>query len=284
MQRESGPTVFVVDPDESSRSAVRAVAETVGLSCEAFDSAPAFFAAFDPLRPGCLALEVRLPGLSGLQVQQRLVQGAVPAAVIFLAAHADVSLAVRAMRQGALNFLLKPCGEQELCDAIQEAMAVDRKRRAAWLEQMQLEERLGTLNEKERYVLERIAEGKPNKAIASLARVSLRTIEIRRGRLMRKLGVRSPGELLRIALAASDGWVGNGDGSDEASFLPVGAHRKARAGNGIGLGGAHDGAGTQGAGTPGDAGAAGFAWERFVRGERSTQEGRCEASGRHQEF
>lgn len=199
------PTVFVVDADVPTRDAVRDLASLMNLQCEAYSSGLEFLNAYAPSRPGCLVLEVRIPGINGLEIQQRLAAQGAAIPLVFLTAQPTVSIAVRAMRAGAMHFLEKPFREHELWDTIQEALLFDDRRRSASAERRKLEQRMAALTSKERLVLGMIAEAKPNKAIASEMGVSLRTVELHRKHLMKKIGLHSSVELVRFALIACDG-------------------------------------------------------------------------------
>ena len=199
------PTVFVVDADAPTRDAVRDLAYLMNLQCEAYSSGLEFLHAYAPSRPGCLVLEVRIPGINGLEIQQRLAAQAAAIPLVFLTAQPTVSIAVRAMRAGAMHFLEKPFREHELWDTIQEALLLDDRRRSASAERRKLEQSMAGLTSKERLVLGMIAEAKPNKAIASEMGVSLRTVELHRKHLMKKIDLHSSVELVRFALIACDG-------------------------------------------------------------------------------
>lgn len=199
------PTVFVVDPDGRTREAVCDLADMMNLRCEGYRSGREFLDAYAPSRPGCVVLEVRIPDINGLEIQERLTAEGVMSPVVFLTTQAGVSIAVRAMRAGALHFLEKPFREPELWDAIQEAIRLDTRRRSARAERKKLKDHLGQLTFAERELLAIIAEGKPKKTAASSLRVSVRTIELRQKRLIEKLGFDSSMELLRFALLTCDG-------------------------------------------------------------------------------
>jgi FixJ family two-component response regulator len=202
---DTTPTVFVVDPDSGVRDAVRDLAHLMNLRCETFASGEAFLATKESFGPGCVVLEVRIPGISGLEVQEQL-NGSLPHLTrIFLTGHATVSMAVRAMRAGASHFLEKPFREHELWDAIQEAIAISRGRCQEQFRTHELRERLAQLTPKERQVLQLIAEGRSKRSIASELSICLRTVEIRRSQLMRKLGVASLAELIRFGVHAGGG-------------------------------------------------------------------------------
>jgi FixJ family two-component response regulator len=202
---QSEPTIFIVDEDAATCSAVHALGAMMNLRCEVFDSGQTFLERFDRSRCGCLVTELKLRGVSGLQLQQRLLADGVTLPVIFLSAHGTLPIAVRAMRAGAYHFLEKPIHEPELWDAIQGAILLDQENRDAARQDAALRERLGELTLKEEQVLRMIAEGKANRAIARELDVSMRTVEIRRNALMKKLGLKTSDELLRFALAACNG-------------------------------------------------------------------------------
>ena len=199
------PTVFVVDSDGATRDAVRDLAYTMNVPCEAYISGQEFLDAYDTSRPGCVVLEVRITDVSGLDILERLTtQGAV-IPIVFLSAHASVSIAVRAMRAGATHFLEKPFREHELWDTIREAILLDAERRRALAKRRELDDQLAKLTPKQHQMLEMIAEGKSKQVVAAEAGVSLRTIEARRKHIMKKLGLDSTVELVHFALMACDG-------------------------------------------------------------------------------
>jgi len=199
------PTVFVVDEDPPTRNALQSLAAMMNLRCVVFGSGEEFLERFDRFQCGCVVTELKVRGVNGLQLQQRLVAGGVTLPVIFLTSHATVPIAVRAMRSGAFHFLEKPIREQELWDVIQEAVAVDQEKREAARQAAAFRERVASLSFKEEQVLRLIAEGKPNRVIAKELDLSLRTIEVRRNTLMKKVGVKTPEDLLRFALMACNG-------------------------------------------------------------------------------
>ncbi len=197
------PTVHIVDHDVETRTAIRIMVHEMGLVCEEYASGFGFLDNFDRHRPGCLVMEVRILDVSGPQIQRRLLAEGVRIPVIFLSGQASVPVVVRVMRDGAVYFLEKPWEEQQLWDAIQAAVRLDAKQRRDARRQREIKARLGRLKPAERDVLRMILEGRPNKEIARRQDVSIRTIETRRGNVMRKLGARNLAELLQIALAAN---------------------------------------------------------------------------------
>lgn len=196
--RQDKTTVFVVDHDAQDRAATSEVVRQMKLGCLEYDLGQKFLDAYDPSWPGCLVVEVRLPDVGGLQIQRSLSERDATLPVIFLTAHADASIAVRAMRAGALQFLEKPFREHELWEAIQEAVAVDLETRREWALEQELTERMANLTTKELDVLERIVEGDSNRTIAEELNVCMRTVELRRSSLMNKLEVESLTELLQL--------------------------------------------------------------------------------------
>jgi two-component system, LuxR family, response regulator FixJ len=199
------PVVMVVDDDAGVRNAMRALLKSVGLTSTLYASAQEFLAAFDPHQPGCLLLDIRMPGMSGMDLQQELnLRGAV-IPVIFMSGHADIPMAVEAMQHGAFDFLQKPFRDQDLLDRIQRAIAQDAERRLALGEQARIKVHLESLTDREREVLDLLTKGKQNKVIAQDLGVSPRTIEIHRARVMEKMSARSVAELVRMVLDLENG-------------------------------------------------------------------------------
>jgi two-component system, LuxR family, response regulator FixJ len=193
-------TIFVVDDDEGVRNSLKFLLKSVGLATRAFASAAEFLAAHRPDQPGCLVLDVRMPGMSGLELQQQLnLRGAV-VPVIFITGHGDVPMAVEAMQQGAFDFLQKPFRDQELIDRIQRALEHDARNRAALAEHDKIRARLDSLTEREREVLGLLTSGKQNKTMAAELGLSQRTVEIHRARIMEKTGARSLAQLIRMVM------------------------------------------------------------------------------------
>jgi len=194
------PIVFIVDDDEAVRNSLRLLVKSVGLTATALASAQEFLASYDPLQPGCLVLDVRMPGMSGLELQQRLnLRGAV-IPVIFITGHGDVPMAVEAMQQGAFDFLQKPFRDQDLMDRIQRALERDRANRAELGERSRIRAQHETLTPREREVLALVTSGKANKVMAADLGLSRRTIEIHRARVMEKMGASSLAQLVRMVL------------------------------------------------------------------------------------
>ncbi|QDT65191.1 Response regulator protein TodT [Calycomorphotria hydatis] len=173
---------------------------TVGIKIETYDSAEDFQARFIPNGPGCLVFDVRMPATSGLDLYEQLLERGVRMPVIFMTAFADVPMAVRAMKSGAVEFVEKPFNRQELLDRVQRALREDVLRHQLEIEDKELDHRFATLTDKEKEVLMLVQQGVPNKSIASKLGITSRAVEMRRAGLMKKLGVNSLAELLRISL------------------------------------------------------------------------------------
>jgi len=211
------PTVFIVDDDEAVRNSLRLLVKSVGLTATALVSAQEFLASFDPLQPGCLVLDVRMPGMSGLELQQQLnLYGAV-IPVIFITGHGDVPMAVEAMQQGAFDFLQKPFRDQDLIDRIQRALEKDRANRAALDERSRIRERHEMLTRREREVLALVTSGKANKIMAADLGLSQRTVEVHRARVMEKMGASSLAHLVRMVLDLEESDGQGATKSDAAS-------------------------------------------------------------------
>lgn len=194
------PIVYLVDDDVRVRDAVRDLAQVLDLACATLGSGQEFLSAYDASRQGCVLLEVRTPGMSGLQVQHYLSSLGATTPVVFLAARATVSIAVQAMRNGAIHFLEKPVRDRELWDTIQEAIRLDEKRKRLRARRQLLDARVGRLTERQHELMGMIAEGKTNRQVAGELGVCVRTIENRRAQLMGALKARSLTELLCYAL------------------------------------------------------------------------------------
>jgi two-component system, LuxR family, response regulator FixJ len=194
------PLVMVVDDDSGVRNAMRLLLRSVKLECALYSSAQEFLAAFDPTQPGCLVLDIRMPGMSGMELQQQLnLRGAV-IPVIFMTGHGDIPMAVEAMQHGAFDFLQKPFRDQDLLDRIQKALARDAELRASLSEHSRIQQHLEELTPREREVLDLLTQGNQNKMIAQALGVSPRTVEIHRARVMEKMGAHSVAELVRMML------------------------------------------------------------------------------------
>jgi two-component system, LuxR family, response regulator FixJ len=197
------PVVMVVDDDSGVRNAMRALLKSVGLESALYASAQEFLNGWQPSQPGCLVLDIRMPGMSGLELQQQLnLRGAI-IPVIFMTGHGDVPMAVEAMQHGAFDFLQKPFRDQDLLDRIQKAIGKDATLRISLGEHDRIRVHLESLTAREREVLELMVKGKQNKQIAQDLGVSPRTIEIHRARVMEKMNAQSVAELVRMMLDLS---------------------------------------------------------------------------------
>jgi two-component system response regulator FixJ len=193
-----GATVMVVDDDAGVRNAMRLLLKSVGLESALYASAQEFLAAYQPSQPGCLVLDIRMPGMSGLELQQQLnLRGAV-IPVIFMTGHGDIPMAVEAMQHGAFDFLQKPFRDQDLLDRIQRAIVKDGELRQSLGETERIRTHLESLTPREREVLDLMTKGKQNKSIAQDLGVSPRTVEIHRARVMEKMAVQSVAELVHM--------------------------------------------------------------------------------------
>lgn len=196
------PTVFIVDDDPAFRESLAVLILSMGLKSKTFASGEEFLQAFDENAPGCLLLDVRMPQQSGLALQEKLLKYPLCPPVIVLTGHAEVPVALRALKQGAVEFLQKTFTEVELRDAVQRAIALDAERRAEFNKRAALQERLALLSPAERQVMDLVLIGHPNKRIASTLGISQRAVEDRRARVMKKLEANSLPDLVRFALNA----------------------------------------------------------------------------------
>jgi FixJ family two-component response regulator len=192
-------TVFVIDDDGDVRASIQRLLKTVGLRGEAFASAQDFLRRNMPDGPSCLILDIRLPGMSGLEVQRKLIDAGLSIPIIFISAHADVDVAVRAMKFGAVEFLTKPFRPQELVDAVQQALQRDEGIQREQRDISELQQRYKTLTPREREVMALFASGLPTKQIASRLGVSEVTAAVHRGHVIQKMQAGSPAELGRMA-------------------------------------------------------------------------------------
>ncbi len=200
-KREEEPTVFVVDDESSVRSSLQWLLESIRLRVETFESAEAFLAKLQGDRAGCLVLDVRMPGMSGPELMDRLKELHVSMPIIFLSAHGDVPLAVRTMKGGALDFLQKPYNNQQFLERVRQALDIDAKSRSQRRQQGDTAARIDGLSGREREILDLVVEGQSNKVIGRALGISYKTVEAHRARLMRKMGVASFAELMQVVLA-----------------------------------------------------------------------------------
>ena len=191
--------VFVIDNDPSIRAALEDLIGSIGLAVRLFASPKEFLASERPDAPGCLVLDVRLPGMSGLTFQKELARMGVDLPVIFVTGHGDVRMSVRAMKAGAVDFLVKPFRDQDLLDAIQVAIGRDRETRREAVQVAELRERYATLTSRERQILTLVVVGLANKQTAAELELSEMTVKVHRGQVMRKMQAGSVPELVRMA-------------------------------------------------------------------------------------
>jgi two-component system response regulator DctR len=192
----------VVDDDGAIRDALAWLLGSRGLAASAWPSAEAFLAGHDPARPGCLVLDIRMEGMSGVELFDALRAGGSRLPVIFLTGHGDVPLAVAALKKGAFDFVEKPFNDNQLVDLVIEALRQDEVRRSEQAAEASVVARLEALSAREREVMEGVLRGQPNKAIADALGLAVRTVEVHRARLFEKMGVRSAVELAQVLAAA----------------------------------------------------------------------------------
>ena len=194
------PTVYVVDDDPALRDSLELLMRSVQLPVATFDSAQAFLDGYREGAPGCLVLDIRMPGMSGLDLQERLLPEGIHLPVIIITGHGDVPMAVRALKSGALDFIEKPFNDQLLLDTVKRALELDAREREGRGQKAALEERLSKLTPREREVLEMVVAGRSNKQMAADLGVSQKTIEAHRAKVMEKSGARSLSDLMRMIL------------------------------------------------------------------------------------
>jgi FixJ family two-component response regulator len=193
-------TVYIVDDDQAIRHAMELLMRSVGLDYEIFHSADDFLDSHSNDRAGCLVLDIRMPGLGGLELQEKLNELGSTLPIIFITGHGDVPMAVEAMQKGAVDFIQKPFRDQELLDQVSEALKTDRERRSVRDQKAEVTARIEKLTKREREVMDLVVTGKPNKVIAYELGVSQRTVEIHRARVMEKMEARSLADLVRMQL------------------------------------------------------------------------------------
>jgi len=199
MSTHDVPTVFIVDDDRDVRESLQELLESVGLQSKSFGTAQGFLSSPRGDGPSCLILDVRLPGISGLDLQHELKRGKVSIPVIFLTAHADVPMSVKAMKSGAVEFLTKPFRQQDLLDAVQRSLTRDRIVREKQRDTAELRQRHNTLSVREREVMNLVVSGMLNKQIAAELGASEATIKMHRSQVMKKMQAKSLPELVRMA-------------------------------------------------------------------------------------
>ncbi len=197
---DSTPTVFVVDDDEPVRDAIGMLLDTVDIPHRTFATAQEFLDSYDKSGSGCLVLDIRMPGMSGLELQERLIEEQAPIPIVFITGHGDIPMAVDAMKRGAIDFIRKPFRDQELLDRIHEALNVDANKRSAYTDLEEVRGKIASLTPREHEVYERVAQGQANKVVAIELGISERTVEIHRSQVMRKTKARTLADLVRMKL------------------------------------------------------------------------------------
>jgi FixJ family two-component response regulator len=202
MTANHSPTVFIIDNDEPLRASLRFLLESADMPCREFESAEEFLAAYDPDQPGCLILDVRLPGMSGVVLQERLRDLSCRLPIIVTTGFADVGTAVTMLKRGAFDFFEKPFSDQLLLERVHQAIGFDDSRRHANAQREALTARIACLTAREHEVFQEVVHGKANKVVALEFGISEKTVEVHRARVMQKLGATSLAELVRMDLLA----------------------------------------------------------------------------------
>jgi RNA polymerase sigma factor (sigma-70 family) len=197
--KDTSATVFVIDDDPSVREAIDSLIRSVGINVRTFASAQEFMTSKRPDAPACLVLDVRMPGLSGLDLQRELANAGIRIPVIFITGHGDIPMSVRAMKAGAVEFLTKPFRDQDLLDAISQAIERDRAERVQFAEVVELQQRFEELTPREREVMKQVVAGLLNKQIANRLNISEVTVKLHRHQVMEKMKAQSLAELVRMA-------------------------------------------------------------------------------------
>ena len=201
-QDKKQSTVFVVDDDEAMRESLTWLIESVGLNVETFSSADEFLKSYYPGIPGCLLLDVRMPGMSGLELQAHLQSQQVAIPVIIITGHGDVPMAVRAMKSGAIDFIEKPFNDEQLLESIRNALSIDDTQRDEQAFKAEVASRLAQLTPRESEVMDMVTSGKSNKEIANTLGVSAKTVEAHRAKVMEKMEAGSLAELVRLVVTS----------------------------------------------------------------------------------
>lgn len=197
-------TVFIIDDDEAVRDSLKMLANSVGHQVKTFSSPENFLNCYDENSPGCIVLDIRMPGMSGLELQSQLNHMHCILPIIFITGHGDVPMAVKAIKNGAMNFIQKPFRDQELLDFIHDALKLDTQQRKELLSHKEILRRLSTLTDREQEILQHVISGKANKVIAADINLSQRTVEIHRARVMEKMGTKSLAHLVQQMMQIKD--------------------------------------------------------------------------------
>lgn len=203
-EKDLAPAIYVVDDDDGMRRALDTLLSTVGYKTAVFSRPSEFLAAFKPDVPGCLVLDIRMPDMSGLELQQHLNRMGSMLPVIFITGHGDVPMAVQAMKEGAFEFIQKPFRDQDLLDRINHALKQDAENRGIVARRAEVLHRLESLTPRERQVMGMVVDGAANKVIAIDLTLSERTVEIHRAKVMEKMGARSVAHLVKLHLTLAD--------------------------------------------------------------------------------
>jgi two-component system response regulator TtrR len=203
MHRDQAPTAYVVDDDESIRTLWRWLMESNGIAVRTFATAAEFIESYRNGDAGCLVLDLKLPGMSGLELQEYLNREDIEIPIVFVTGHGDVPAAVSAIKGGAIDFIQKPFSHREVLAIIEKAFQRDAENREKRAQRSRIAGRLATLTEREREVLQRVIEGKPNKIIAAELDISMKTVEFHRAKVMEKMDVTSVAELVQFAMQQS---------------------------------------------------------------------------------
>ncbi|MCP4992786.1 MAG: response regulator transcription factor [Gammaproteobacteria bacterium] len=196
-------TVFIVDDDQAMRNSLKWLIESIGMPVETYESADAFIRNYYPGRAGCLLLDVRMPGMSGLDLQEYFLEQEIRIPIIIITGHGDVPMAVRAMKAGAVDFIEKPFNDELLLDSIRRALVQDQDQRSSQAERAEIATRLANLTPREHEVMEMVTSGRANKDIASALGVSAKTVEAHRARVMEKMEANSLAALVKMVISTN---------------------------------------------------------------------------------
>ncbi len=203
-QLYNDPIVFIIDDDDEVREAIALLMESVGLASESYSSAEIFSDNFNLDRPGCIILDIRMKGMSGLMLQEHLANQEIHPPIIFITGHGDVPMAVKAIKAGAIDFIQKPFNDQVLLESVYRAIEVDEKQRGKAQKHAEIREKLARLTPREHEVLDLVVKGHRNKIIADKLHISQSTVEVHRSRVMEKMEANSLSDLMRMVLTISD--------------------------------------------------------------------------------
>ena len=198
-------TIHIVDDDEAVRKSLKLLIKSAGLNAREYESGRDFLDRYEPCKPECLLLDLRMPDVDGLTVQRELRKHGIDIATVFLSGHGDIPIAVRALREGALDFIEKPFDNQHLLERVRLCAATDAERERTRIDQQEAEKRMAALTTRERQVVDKLVEGKINKVIGAELGISTRTVESHRSRIMKKLDVDSLSDIFKLVFAAEGG-------------------------------------------------------------------------------